>query len=55
MKLLVKEVFEDKITKRLYTPGEVIEIADKDRIKDMEERKLAEVIKEAKPKTKSTK
>lgn len=53
MKLLVKEVFADKITKKLYTVGDVIEIDDKERIKDMEARKLAEVIKEAKPKTKS--
>ena len=52
MKLIVKEVFADKFTKQMYSVGELIEITDKTRVKDLTDRGLAEVVKE--PKTKAT-
>ncbi|MDO5448902.1 MAG: hypothetical protein Q4F70_04780 [Clostridia bacterium] len=53
MKLIVKEIFADKFTKQMYSVGDTIEITDKDRVKDLSERGLAEVIKEPKTKTKN--
>lgn len=52
MKLIVKEVFQDVITKQYYKVGQQIEISEKERVKDMTDRGLAEVVKEAKPKKK---
>lgn len=42
MKVKVTTVFRDKLTGKYYSPGEVIEIEDKARVLDMENRKLAE-------------
>lgn len=46
MKLRVKSVFRDKVTGKFYNPGEVIEISEKSRLQDIENRKLAERIEE---------
>ena len=48
MKVKVTTVFRDKFTHRLYNLGEVIEIEDEARVRDLENRKLAECIEEVK-------
>lgn len=44
MKVKVLNVFRDKFTHRLYNLGEVIEIEDEARAKDLEDRELVECI-----------
>lgn len=44
MKVTVLTVFIDKITKEQYQPGQIVEIADKSRIKDLETRGLAKAV-----------
>ena len=46
MKVKVISVFRDKFTGQFYNPGEVIEVSDESRVQDMENRKLAERVKE---------
>lgn len=46
MKVKVISVFRDKFTGQFYNPGEVIEVSDESRVQDMENRKLAERMKE---------
>lgn len=48
MKVRVIEVFEDKITHKMHEVGEVFDLADKVRVEDLVERKLAEVVEEPK-------
>ena len=36
MKVKVVSIFRDKYTHKLYNPGEVIEIVDESRVKDLE-------------------
>ncbi len=48
MKVKVTSVFRDKFTHRLYSVGEVIEFEDEARVRDLENRKLAECIEEVK-------
>lgn len=48
MKVKVTSVFRDKFNGQLYNPGEVIEIEDEARVKDLASRGLAEPIKEKK-------
>lgn len=45
MKVKVVSIFRDKCTHKLYNPGEVIEIVDESRVKDLASRNLAECIK----------
>lgn len=50
--LKVLHAFVDKYDpEKVYNIGEIIEIEDKERIKDMITRKLVEEVKEQKPKT----
>ena len=44
MKVKVVSIFRDKYTHKLYNPGEVIEIVDESRVKDLASRNLAECI-----------
>lgn len=48
MKVKVTSVFRDKFTHQLYSVGEVIEFEDEARVRDLENRKLAECIEEVK-------
>lgn len=48
MKVRVTSIFRDKFTGQLYSPGELIEIEDEDRVEDLEDRKLAERVEEKK-------
>lgn len=48
MKIRVIEVFEDKITHEMHGVGEVFDLADKMRVEDLVERKLAEIVEETK-------
>lgn len=50
MKVKVISVFRDKFTGQFYNPGEVIEVSDESRVQDMENRKLAERMKEVEAK-----
>ena len=49
MKVRVISEFQDKFTKQLYKPGQVIEIEDEARVEDLKSRRLAEPIEEKKP------
>lgn len=42
MKVKIVSVFRDKFTGKYYSPGEVIEISEESRVRDMENRGLAE-------------
>ena len=44
MKVKVVSIFRDKYTHKLYNPGEVIEIVDESRVKDLASRNLTECI-----------
>lgn len=44
MKLIVKEVFQDKFTGEIYTPGKELNFDDKERVSDLESRGLVVVI-----------
>lgn len=46
MKVKVTSVFRDKFTHQLYSVGEVVEIEDEARVRDLENRKLAECVEE---------
>lgn len=48
MKISVKTVFVDKFTGVQYRVGEILEIADEDRVKDIVSRGLGEVLTEIK-------
>ena len=48
MKVKVTSVFRDKFTHQLYSVGEVVEIEDEARVRDLENRKLAECVEEVK-------
>jgi len=48
MKVKVISVFQDKFTKQLYNPGDVLEIEDESRVEDLKARGLAEPIEEKK-------
>lgn len=48
MKVKVISEFQDKFTKQLYKPGQVIEIEDEARVEDLNSRRLAEPIEEKK-------
>lgn len=48
MKVQVIAEFRDKFTGKLYQPGEVLEIEDEARVKDLSSRGLAEPIEEKK-------
>lgn len=48
MKVKVTSIFRDKFTHQLYSVGEVIEFEDEARVRDLENRKLAECIEEVK-------
>lgn len=48
MKVKVISVFQDKFTKQLYNPGDVLEIEDEARVEDLKARGLAEPIEEKK-------
>lgn len=50
MKVKVISVFRDKFMGQFYNPGEVIEVSDESRVQDMENRKLAERMKEVEAK-----
>lgn len=50
MKVRVKTIFMDKITKVTYEPNAIIDMDGDERIKDCTERGLIEVIEEPKPK-----
>ena len=45
MKATVIEVFIDKYTQQVYKVGDIVDIADKDRLKDLTDRKLVRVAK----------
>lgn len=49
MKVKVISEFQDKFTKQLYKPGQVIEIENESRVEDLNSRRLAEPIEEKKP------
>lgn len=49
-KLKVTTIFQDKVTDAVYRVGEEITIDDADRVKDLVNRGLAEVIEAPKPK-----
>ncbi|WP_300701313.1 hypothetical protein [Bacteroides sp.] len=49
MKVKVISEFQDKFTKQLYQPGQVIEIEDEARVEDLKSRRLAEPVEEKKP------
>lgn len=59
MKATVIEVFIDKYTQQVYKVGDIVDIADKDRLKDLTDRKLVRVAEEVaakhKPATKRKK
>lgn len=59
MKATVIEVFIDKYTQQVYAVGDIVDIADKDRLKDLTDRKLVRVAEEVavkqKPATKRKK
>lgn len=44
MKLKVRLTFQDKETKKIYKPGQIIDIADSARVQDMLNRKLCESV-----------
>lgn len=44
MKLIVKEVFQDKFTGEIYIPGKELDFEDKERVSDLESRGLVVVI-----------
>lgn len=48
MKLNVISEFQDKFTKQLYKPGQIIEIEDESRVEDLKARGLADPIEEKK-------
>lgn len=48
MKVKVISIFQDKFTKQLYNPGEVLEIEDEARVEDLSSRELAKPIEEKK-------
>ena len=48
MKIKVISVFRDKFTGKLYNPGDVLDFEDENRVKDLSDRKLAEVVEEKK-------
>ncbi len=48
MKVKVTSVFRDKFTHQLYSVGEVVEFEDEARVRDLENRKLAECVEEVK-------
>lgn len=51
-KLRVLQVFADKVdAKTVYTPGQIIEIDDQDRVKDIVKRGLAEEVSSPLPET----
>lgn len=45
MKVKVKSVFIDKVTRELYSPGKMIEISGEERIEDLVKRGLIEPVK----------
>lgn len=55
MKISVKTVFVDKYTGTQYRVGDVVEIADADRVKDIVARGLAEVVETETPAPKKSK
>lgn len=55
MKISVKTVFVDKYTGVQYRVGDVVEIADADRVKDIVKRGLAEAVETEIPKPRKTK
>ena len=48
MKIKVISVFRDKFTGKLYNPGDVLDFEDENRVKDLSDRRLAEVVEEKK-------
>lgn len=44
MKLIVKEVFQDKFTGEIYIPGKELDFEDEERVSDLENRGLVVVI-----------
>ena len=48
MKVKVISVFQDKFTKQLYNPDDVLDLEDESRIEDLINRKLVEAIEEKK-------
>lgn len=48
MKIKVIDIFRDKFTGEVYNPGAILDFEDETRVKDLSERKLAEVIEEKK-------
>ncbi len=48
MKIKVIDIFRDKFTGEVYNPGTILDFEDETRVKDLSERKLAEVIEEKK-------
>lgn len=48
MKVKVIHVFRDKFTGQVYNAGEVLELEDSARVKDLADRRLVEVIEEKK-------
>lgn len=44
MKIIVKEVFIDKYTGKVYKVGESLNLDDAERIKDLESRGLVDVV-----------
>jgi len=52
MKVKVISVFRDKLTGKYYTPGEVIEVSEESRVRDMESRRLAERVERKAPEEK---
>ena len=48
MKIKVINIFCDKFTGEVYNPGTILDFEDEARVKDLSDRKLAEVIEEKK-------
>ncbi len=48
MKIKVIDIFRDKFTGEVYNLGTILDFEDETRVKDLSERKLAEVIEEKK-------
>mgnify|MGYP000008932241 FL=1 len=48
MKIKVIDIFCDKFTGEVYNPGTILDFEDEARVKDLSERKLAEIIEEKK-------
>ena len=48
MKIKVIDIFCDKFTGEVYNPGTILDFEDEARVKDLSDRKLAEVIEEKK-------